>query len=241
MTAPGRVTLVLLPGLDGTSVFFRPLLAALPSWVEPLVIEYPSDGGDDYPHLLALVSEAVRGLDAYWVLGWSFSGPLALMLAARDPDRVRGVILCASFVRAPRPALAWCRFMVVGPVFWIVRVARRVPSFLLRTRRRGTWHDKAETWTRVSAATLARRIRALLAIDARDELHRCQATVVYLASSRDVLVPRRNADDIVRQKPSTSVVVIDGPHMALYTSPLAAAEAICRVLGAITRRTMIDC
>jgi hypothetical protein len=28
-------TLVLLPGLDGTEVFFRPLLASLPEWVRP--------------------------------------------------------------------------------------------------------------------------------------------------------------------------------------------------------------
>jgi hypothetical protein len=31
-------TLVLLPGLDGTEIFFRPLLAALPTWVKPLVV-----------------------------------------------------------------------------------------------------------------------------------------------------------------------------------------------------------
>jgi len=146
MTAPGRVTLVLLPGLDGTSVFFRPLLAALPSWVEPLVIEYPSDGGDDYPHLLALVSEAVRGLDAYWVLGWSFSGPLALMLAARDPDRVRGVILCASFVRAtnctaarrpwsiwPAHEMCWCR-------------AATLTTSCGRSHRHPWWSSMDRTW-----------------------------------------------------------------------------------------------
>jgi pimeloyl-ACP methyl ester carboxylesterase len=213
-TASGRMKLVLLPGLDGTCVFFRPLLTALPPWVEPIVVEYPPDGRNDYEHLLAVVSDAVQRLDAYWVLGWSFSGPLALMLAAQDPHRVRGVILCASFVRAPRRGLPWCRFVVVGPIFWMVRVARRVPSFLSRTRRPRTWSDKAETWARVSAATLARRIRAALAVDARHVLRRCQATVVYLASSRDALVPRRNADEIVQQKPSTSVVVVEGPQMA---------------------------
>ncbi len=224
-----RCTLVLLPGLDGTDVFLRPLLGALPSWIAPIVVQFPTDGANDYEHLFETVTAAVRELDEYWVLGWSFSGLLALMLAARD-QRVRGVILCASFVRAPQPLWAWCRIIAIGPVFWMVRVARRVPSFLSRARRTGRWNDKAETWERVSAATLARRIRALLSVDASDTLGRCETTLVYLASSRDRLVPRRNADEIVRLRPSTQVMVIDGPHMALYTQPHDAAAAICRVL-----------
>ena len=222
--------LVLLPGLDGTEVFLRPLLRALPASITPIVVQFPADGANDYEHLFGVVRDAVRTLDAYWVLGWSFSGPLALMLAAED-RRVRGVILCASFVRPPRPLLAWCRVAAVGPVFWMVRVARRVPAFLSRARRGGTWNDKTETWSRVSAQTLARRIRALLAVDVSDALRRCDAVIVYLASSQDLLVPLRNAEEIVRQRPSTRLIVIDGPHMALYTQPDEAAAAIYGVLS----------
>jgi pimeloyl-ACP methyl ester carboxylesterase len=225
------VRLVLLPGLDGTDVFLRPLLHALPQSIVPVVVQFPSDGANDYQHLLGIVEDAVRGLDAYWVLGWSFSGPLALMLAARDRQRVRGVILCASFVRAPHPLLAWCRIAAVGPVFWMIRVARRVPSFISRARRGESWSDKAETWGRVSATTLARRSRALLSVDARDALRSCDTAIVYLASSRDLLVPRRNIEEIVQHHPSTRVIVIDGPHMALYTQPREAAAAICGVLS----------
>src|SRR6266480_6110904 len=32
--ADRRATLLLLPGLDGTDIFFRPLVAALPPWIE---------------------------------------------------------------------------------------------------------------------------------------------------------------------------------------------------------------
>jgi hypothetical protein len=31
---------------------------------------------------------------------------------------------------------------------------------------------------------------------------------------------------VVRELPSTQVVTIDGPHLALYTNPAAAVEAI---------------
>lgn len=226
------MTLVLLPGLDGTDVFFRPLLKALPPWVTPVVVQYPTDGRNDYEHLFNTVSAAVGDLGDYWVLGWSFSGPLALMLASQRRPRLRGVILCASFVRAPRRVLAWCRFAAVGPVFWTIRVARRIPVFLSG---RDTWSDKAETWTRVSAATLARRIRALLSVDAREMAARCEVPIVYLASSHDVVVPRWNADEVTRHAPSTQLVVIDGPHMALYTNPEVAARTISSVLHGAAR------
>src|SRR5215470_15098884 len=82
-------TLILLPGLDGTEVFFRPLLAALPSWIRPVVVTYPTSGANGYADLLPLVESAVADIEAFYVLGWSFSGPLALMLAAKEPQRTR--------------------------------------------------------------------------------------------------------------------------------------------------------
>lgn len=226
---PQPITLVLLPGLDGTDVFFRPLLSALPAWVRPVVVQYPSDGDNDYTHLSGIVSNAVGDLGDYWVLGWSFSGPLALRLAARSPERLRGVILCASFVLPPRRLLARYRFAAVGAVLWTIRVARRVPA-LISANQNHVWRDKTETWRRVSSTTLARRVRALLAVDARDDLRRCEMPIVYLASSRDVVVPERNIEDVLLHAPSAEVIVLEGSHMALYTNALAAAGAICRVI-----------
>ncbi len=125
-------TLVLLPGLDGTEIFFGPLLAVLPTWVKPLVVTYPTLGANDYADLLAVVESAIEDSDstAFYVLGWSFSGALALMLAAKNPTRIRGVILCASFVRPPLSVLSWVRFAVTSPVVHFVRLARRTPVFL---------------------------------------------------------------------------------------------------------------
>jgi len=229
-------TLVLLPGLDGTDVFFRPLLRMLPRWVTPIVVRYPPEGANDYEHLLEVAREAVCDLGDYWLLGWSFSGPLAIELARQHGQRVRGVILCSSFVRAPYPILRWCRFAAVGGVLWSIRVARRVPAFL-SGRRRGVWRDKSETWATVSAGTLARRVRALLSVDVSETLRGCETPIVYLASSRDLIVPRRNVEEVARHKPSTRVIVIDGPHMALYTNPQHAANAICHVLRTTIRQT----
>ena len=217
---------MLLPGLDGTEVFFKPLVAALPEWVKPVVITYPTSGANHYSDLLALVLAAVEDSEDFYVLGWSFSGPLALMLAAKEQRKVRGVILCASFVRPPLPGLAWLRFAVTAPVVHLVRLARRVPLLLSSCSTEMFRRDKAATWIRVPSGILAARARAILALDARDYLRGCLRPVLYLAGSRDRVIPRRNVDEIVRELPSTRVVTVDGPHLALYTNPRAAVRAI---------------
>ena len=216
-------TLVLLPGLDGTEIFFRPLLAALPTWVKPLVVTYPISGANDYSDLLAVVQAAVEDSKEFYVLGWSFSGPLAVMLTVKDPTRVRGVILCASFVRPPHPVLSWLPVAVISPVVHLVRWARRTPMFLFNDMFR---RDKAATWARVPTRVLVARSRAILSLDARDCLRECSRPVLYVAGSRDRIVPSWNAQEVVRELPSTKVVTIDGPHLALYTNPAAAVHAI---------------
>ena len=129
----GRTTtLVLLPGLDGTEVFFKPLLAALPKWIKPVVVTYPTSGANHYSDLLTVVRAAVEDSKEFYVLGWSFSVRLRLCLQPKNESKVRGVILCASFIRAPLPGLSWLRFAITPPVVHCVRLMRRTPLLLLQ-------------------------------------------------------------------------------------------------------------
>ena len=220
------MTLVLLPGLDGTDVFFRPLLASLPEWVRPHVVCFPPTGASEYADLLTIVREAVSEIPSFYVLGSSFSGPLALMLAAADPPKVRGVILVATFVTPPRRIYAQLRFTAVTPTIWMIRACRRIPVWFFRGPNDQLRLDKAETWRRVSAGIIAARIRALLNVDARRLLNDCPAPVLCIAGIQDGIVPRRNVEEIVAVRPSVSVRMIKGRHFAMYTNPTAAAEAI---------------
>lgn len=225
ITPMKQTTLVLLPGLDGTDIFFQPLLAALPPSVQPLVVSYPAASGQGYDELLALVRRAIADVPQCHVLGWSFSGPLALKLAAAEPHKVCGVILAASFVRAPNRLASALRFALVGPAIWGWRAARRLP-LLLRPRSDAWRQAKMRTWNQVSARTLAARLRAIMAVDARAELRGLVQPVLYLASSQDAIVPHRNRDEIARLSPGVQVVTIPGHHQALYSQPRAAADAI---------------
>ena len=224
-------TLLLLPGLDGTEIFFQPLLGALPASIRPVVVRYPLTGDNGYDELLAVIRRAAAGIPEYYVLGWSFSGPLALMLAVAEPERVRGVILAATFVRPPHAWLRWTGFALVGPVVWSWRVLRRLPLWLFRPCRDPVRSAKTQTWSRIPAGVLARRLRLVAGVDARAALRAGRAPMLYLASSHDPVVPRHNVDEILFERPSVQVVTIKGWHLAMYTNPRPAAQAIIQFIA----------
>lgn len=223
---PSPITLVLLPGLDGTDVFFRPLLASLPEWITPHVVQFPQSGANQYSDLLGIVRGAVSQYSSFYLLGSSFSGPLALMLAATAPERVLGVILSTTFVQPPRPIYARLRFAAVAPMIWMIRAGRRIPAWLSREPIDQLRQDKTETWRRVSSSVVATRIRALLDVDARELLQACPHPVLCIAGSDDGVVPRQNVEEIVAVRPSVQVRMIEGRHFAMYTNPTAAVAAI---------------
>ena len=222
--------LVLLPGLDGTEVFFRPLLASLPEWVRPHVVSFPPTGGTEYEDLLAIVRKAVSEIPSFYVLGSSFAGPLALMLAEAEPDKVRGVILATTFVRPPRRIYVRMRFTSVAPTIWLLRTCRHIPAWFSRGPTDQLRRDTAEIWKRVAAHIVAARIRSLLNVDARELLGSCPAPVLCIAGSNDGVVPWRNVEEIVRVRPSVSVRRIKGRHFAIYTNPTATTEAITTIM-----------
>jgi len=212
-------TLVLLPGLDGTDVFFRPLVARLPQSIRSLVVCYPPSGPNGYENLLSLVRRSVAEIPEFYVLGSSFSGPLAVMLAATEPQKVRGIILSATFLRSPRQKLNRLRFAAVGPVIWAVRATRRIPVWTLRRREDPLRRAKAETWSRVSAHCLAARVRAIFDVDVRDTLRTCAQPVMCVVFDQDEAVPRSSAEEILLHCPSTRLVTLPGDHLAMFADP----------------------
>ena len=96
-------TLVLLPGMDGGDKLFGPLRAAAPAGIDTIAIGYPPGPHNDYGDLLPAVRAQLPADRPFFLLGWSFSGPLVLLAAAERPPGLRGVILAASFVKTPVP------------------------------------------------------------------------------------------------------------------------------------------
>jgi pimeloyl-ACP methyl ester carboxylesterase len=101
--------LVLLPGLDGTGKLFVEFLNALDLGESANIVPYPANIPLGYDELEPLVRAALPTRGRYVLLGESFSGPLAIRIAARPPPAIIGLILCATFSSNPYPHLAWAR------------------------------------------------------------------------------------------------------------------------------------
>jgi pimeloyl-ACP methyl ester carboxylesterase len=224
MSALPRLTLVLLPGMDGTGLMFGPLLPFLDG-LEPRVVRYPAEL-TSYPDCQAFALAQLPRDRPFFLLGESFSGPIALALAAGRPEGLLGLVLCVTFARNPRPDLAW-----TAPLLRSLP-PQRMPPFLLKHLLFGRWHTKALThlaltmFPQAPPATLKARLLAVLAVDHTPLLARIQVPVLALRASQDRLVPPSATRLLQAHLPDLELIALEGPHWLLETRPEACAQAI---------------
>jgi len=220
-------TLVLLPGMDGGDKLFGPLRATAPAGVDTIAVGYPPGRQNGYDDLLPLVRAQLPADRTFFLLGWSFSGPLALLAAAARPPGLRGVILAASFVKTPVPYLPrWLHGLATPALFRFYPAASRAKALLGGYGTREVRRLLAKAHAIAGAEALACRARATLSIDATDALAACAVPVLYLRARKDGVIRGSHADEIRRLLPSVAIADIDGPHLALVTNPAAAWDAL---------------
>jgi pimeloyl-[acyl-carrier protein] methyl ester esterase len=220
------VTLVLLPGLDGTGLLFSDFVSALGPEFEAIVVRYPTDQCLSYAELESMVRASLPADRPFMLLGESFSGPIAIAISASRPCGLVGLILCCSFARYPRRLLAKLQALVpVIPVkgrfvSLVGRVAnRRGVSPALRSRLR-------EVAAKVSSRVVRARIGEVLRVDVRDKLPGIAVPILYLRASYDGVIPPRASEEIQRFATRVRIVDFDAPHFLLQAIAPRAAEVI---------------
>lgn len=225
-------TLVLLPGLDGTGTLFEPFIRELPAAWRVVVVAYPADAGLGYDELTSLALSAIPVDGAVVLLGESFSGPIAIRLAAELGLRVQALILCCTFARNPRPGLAWLRpLLAVVPSPAALPAVLSVRALLGRHAAEEPQALLARALAALPASVLRARLRAALTVDVLPQLARVQAPVLYLQASHDLVVPSNAVADLLAALPALKVVRLPGPHGLLQTAPRAAASAVLSFLA----------
>ena len=221
-------SLVLLPGLDGTGDFFQPLLESLPSKVRVRVMRYPIDGGFDYAACLDLARAALPTDGPYVLLGESFSGPIAIELAAEAPKGLKGIILAATFASNPRPRLNFIRPLLPYMPFHGTKSSVALSRFMVLGRwiTPGIRELHLKILSMVPPGTMHARILAVADCDAREALGRVRVPILCLVARHDRLIPRSAARAIQKYSHAARVVVLDAPHCLLQCVPNAAARQI---------------
>ena len=85
--------LVLLPGLDGTGRLFKDFIAALPPTLSAVAVAYPGDRCLPYADLAAIVQSNLPTPEPFVLVAESFSTPLAIACAAKQPLGLKGLVL----------------------------------------------------------------------------------------------------------------------------------------------------
>lgn len=222
---PQPHTLICLPGLDGSGLLFGPLLQALPAGIAARVLPYPGDRPLSYPQLAEHLAPALPQ-QPYYLLGESFGGPLAMLLAARSSDHLQGLILSCTFAQCPHPLLTRLQATVDHwplhnlPIEMLERVVfgRRCPQSLRLLLQ--------QAMRRNTAGVLAARLRAVAGCDLRAELVQLTAPVLLLRARRDWLVPRAAGRRLQQMLKQPQVVELAAPHGLLQVQAPAAAAAI---------------
>ncbi|WP_082559681.1 alpha/beta fold hydrolase [Lysobacter sp. Root559] len=227
---------LLLPGMDGTGALLSDFAAALAPQFRPEVVAYPRDAAWGYDPLTDYVRARLPRDQPFVLLGESFSGPIAIRIAASRPDGLRGLVLCASFARAPSPP-GWRL-----PASWLGRIGAvlpidRLPTRLTAAAMLGAW--ASEEWltrTREVLATLdpaviRARMHAGSTAEETAALARVACPLLYLRGRHDRLVSRRSWEHIRAILPLANCVELDGPHFLLQAKAIEAADAIKRAFA----------
>jgi len=222
------VALVILPGMDGAAAPRADFAAAVGPGIEPHVISYPPDPALGYPELEAQVRASLPTDRPYVLLGESFSGPIAISIAASRPPQLIGLVLCVTFARNPLPLLGSMPWLLPLVPFGLAPI--RVISAVLMGRFATAPLIEAlrVTFDEVSTQTFKARLAAVARADMRPALANIRVPVLYLRASEDRLVPPRCADAIARVATQTRIVDIEAPHMLLQV----AADEAAAIVGA---------
>jgi pimeloyl-[acyl-carrier protein] methyl ester esterase len=213
---------ILLPGIDGSGRLFAPFLAAGPRALDPAPLSYPARGALGYDELAALVRPLLpRG--SFVLLAESFSGPLAVRLAAERPRGLSALILAASFLHRPLdPLLHPVRGLAGARLFGLPMPEAVVRHFMAGPDAPGPLvREVQRAVAAVPGEVLAHRSREALRVDAREALAAVAAPILFLAPTRDRLVRRDAHDDVLAVRPDAELAAVDGPHMILQRCPHA--------------------
>ncbi len=219
----GGPEIVLLPGLDGTGDLFDRVAQRLAQDLTVTIVRYPQDPMLGYAGYAELVRKTIGNRNVF-LLGESFSGPVAIIVATQLKRQVQGVVLAATFVKSPWPGCILRRATHIDP--------QKTPSRLRDAILMGPYGDpelvrKVDEIVRtLSRSVRNARIRAIAEVDVRADFARLTCPVLVLHGRNDWLVRKSPMQKAVCEKGRTRMIVLPGAHMLLQTRPAEAAAEI---------------
>jgi 3-oxoadipate enol-lactonase len=237
---PGAPTVVLLHGLYATTALNWPrAFDALSPHFRVVALDHRGHGGgvrsrrpfrlaDCADDVIALAD--VLGIDRVIPVGYSMGGPVALYAARRHPDRVAGMVLCATAAHfgdgaerdpaAPRTRSPYRVAMGRGMRLVPEPVRRQMAASVLRATAGSTQLPPLfmEEARRHDPAALIEALGAVRRFDARPWAATLRTPAAVVLTARDGMVsPRRQAE--LAQLTGARVYRVEADHDVAVRSP----------------------
>lgn len=223
--------LFILPGLDGTGETFESVAQRLRPHYNVHVLRYPRHLELGYVELKRLLLRYIHhclppGAMCY-LLGASFSGPLAIELAKEGENQRQhhfmGLVLVTTFARNPFPALKRLgRHIHAVPMEPSTRLINRMAAGVFRRRNAGAQSALAQVHPNVTR----RRVQSVLQVDASTTLRDIRSPILYLQATQDKLIPARALRHIQEYAPHVQSKQLNCGHFLLQECPDSAAQLI---------------
>ncbi|MBP2158851.1 MULTISPECIES: alpha/beta fold hydrolase [Asticcacaulis] len=213
MPAPALSKCVLLPGLDGSGIFFAELTEALHGKAETLVLTYPEHGPQSYTALADHLRRQMPDED-YVIVAESFAGPLAILLAAQAPVKPKSLILAASFARNPFPLFGGM-FGNALPGLINDKALPVMEAVLLRPGDHEMTWKVFQTVSRLDPNVLRDRIKAVTTCDVTKPLAQLDLPILYLQGTEDKLVSAAHGALVARTGKHVTLARVATPHFVL--------------------------
>ncbi len=249
---PDAPTVVLLHGLAATGAFnWGPLLAPLNEHYRVVALDHRGHGRglaatdtftleDCADDAIALLD--VLGIETAIIVGYSMGGPVAQLLWRRHPERVAGLVLCATAAdfrgtRAQR--------MLADALAEVDRASRLIPR-PLRTEGASSLlgsvvadpaqRDELRAALRDHDTAAVREAgRVVRHFSSNDWISEVSVPAAVVVTTRDRLVPTKQQLDLAARITGARVVEVDGNHLVFCTRPELFATGVLEACELVAR------
>jgi pimeloyl-ACP methyl ester carboxylesterase len=182
------------------------------------------------------------GIDTFIPVGYSMGGPIAQLLWRRNPERVDGLVLCATSRDFRGRWHEWLQFAGLGlivsglrlaPVPVAERLAEHIPEELVDTASRRWAFDELR---RHDVRSVLEAAETLGRFSSRDWIGSIDVPVSVVVTSQDRLVPPRRQVKLAEAIPSAVIHVMDGTHLAAGTEPDAFGHTVLDACQLVAHR-----
>jgi pimeloyl-ACP methyl ester carboxylesterase len=229
---------VLLPGLDGTGILFRPFIELLSREIKVQVISYPADNKMSYTELVGFVLSKLPKED-FILVGESFSGPITYQVALHKPEHLRSVIFVATFLSAPKKKLLNLTKILPVKLFFNMPIPNViVKKYLFGS---GIADEIIKLFKKslkiVPSGVLSFRLNEISRLKGNQQP--CDIKATYVQATDDKLVPDSSVEEFRKVCKNLTILRVEGTHFILQTNPSACAEIVENEIRLIIKRSSL--